>query len=185
MGPGAHGNAQLIGIAIPILVAIVILALRNRRPRRLRLQAMWVRPVIFLALIGLALISTPLPQGGLAAAALIAALVLGVGLGWLRGSLMKIEVHPETHDISAQASPVGMLFILALLGLRMTIRNAATSTPITSLPAAAIADALILFAGAMMITQSLEMWLRASRLLGAAKEAKLAATPSDNPPIVS
>lgn len=180
-----HGNAQLIGIAIPILVAIVILAVRNSRPRRLRLEAMWMRPVIFLALIGLTLASAPWPDSALSLLVMITALIAGVGLGWLRGSLMKIDIHPETHDISARASTAGMLFIIALLGLRMGLRNAAAGAPIAGLPTAAIADALILMAGGMMITQSAEMWLRASRLLGAAKQAKLAATPPETPPIVS
>ena len=179
------GNPQLIGLAIPILIAIVILAVRNRRPRRLRLQAMWVRPVIFIALIAFTFASAPPPGKALAGAVLIAALVFGVGLGWLRGSLMRIEVHPETHDISARASTVGMLFIIVLLALRTSLRTAASETPISGLPASVLADALILFAGAMMITQSAEMWLRASRLLGEAKRAKLAAGPPANPPIVS
>jgi len=180
-----HGNAQLIGIAIPILIAIVILAVRNSRPRRLRLEAMWMRPVIFLVLIGVTLASAPLPSEPLALLVLILALVLGVGLGWLRGSLMRIEVHPETHDISARASTAGMLFIVALLGLRMSFRNAAAGGGIAGLPTAALTDALILFAGAMMITQSVEMWLRATRLLGEAKQAKSVSGPPANPPIVS
>ena len=98
---------------------------------------------------------------------------------------MRIEVHPETHDISAQASPVGMLFILALLGVRMVLRNAALSTPIAGLPAAVIANSLILLAGAMMVTQSLEMWFRARRLLGEAQAAKAQSLSPGSQPIVS
>ncbi|HEV7157009.1 MAG TPA: hypothetical protein VGN38_01485 [Caulobacteraceae bacterium] len=179
------GNAQLIGLAIPILIAIAILAVRNSRPRRLRLQAMWVRPVIFLVLIAFTFASATPPGNALTGAVLIAAPIAGVGLGWLRGSLMRIEVHPETHDISARASTAGMLFIIVLLALRTSLRTAASGTPISGLPASVLADALILFAGAMMITQSAEMWLRASRLLGEAKQAKLAAGPPANPPIVT
>jgi hypothetical protein len=78
-----------------------------------------------------------------------------------------------------------MLFIIVLLALRTSLRTAASGTPISGLPASVLADALILFAGAMMITQSAEMWLRASRLLGEAKQAKLAAGPPANPPIVT
>ena len=100
------------------------------------------------------------------------ACVVGAALGWQRGRFMRIEVHPETHDITSRASPVGMLFILALLGLRMFLRGEAMATPIAGVPATAVADALILLAGAMMITQSIEMWLRARRLLAEAQAAK-------------
>ncbi|HEY2481377.1 MAG TPA: hypothetical protein VGI30_04165 [Caulobacteraceae bacterium] len=181
-----QGGGQFYGLALTLLIAVAVLAMRNRRPRRLRLEAMWVRPLIFLVLIGLTFVSAPPPESALAVSVLIAALLLGVALGWLRGSLMRIEVHPETHDISAQASVVGMVFILAILGLRMTLRGAAFGTSAAGLPAAALADGLILFAGAMMITQSVEMFLRARKLLAEAQAAKAppAPSPGANPPIV-
>jgi hypothetical protein len=99
---------------------------------------------------------------------------------------MRIEVHAETHDISAQASVIGMVLILGLLVLRTTLRNAATSTSFGGLPATTVTDALILFAGAMMITQSVEMFLRARKLLAEARTAKAGPAPSPgaNPPIV-
>jgi len=183
MGPDTHGGGQLYGVVFTLVIVVGVMAMRNRRPRRLRLEAMWIRPLIFIALIGATFATAPPPIGALGIGVLALALVVGVGLGWLRGSLMRIEVHPETHDISAQASPVGMLFILAVLGIRMYLRSAAATTPIAGLPATAVADSLILLAGAMMITQSVEMWLRARRLLGEAKAAKTDGP--TNTPIVS
>ena len=182
MGSGS----QFYGLGLTLLIAVAVLAMRNRRPRRLRLEAMWIRPLIYLALIGLTFVAAPPPQGALAIAALALALILGVALGWLRGSMMRIDVHPETHDISAQASVVGMMLIVGLLVLRTSLRNAATTTSIAGLPAAALTNCLILFAGAMMITQSLEMFLRARKLLAEAQAAKAPQSPSSgaNPPIV-
>ena len=182
MGPGASGSGQLYGVVITIGIALAVLLMRNRRPRRLRLEAMWIRPLIFIALIAATFATVPPPMDAPTILILVVAFGVGVAAGWLRGSLMRIDVHPETHDISAQASPVGMLFILAILGLRMYLRTAAMTTPIPGLPATAVADALILLAGAMIITQSVEMWLRARRLLG---EARAASTPPGNPTIVS
>ena len=182
MQPGAHGGAQLYGLVLTLLIAIVVLALRNRRPRRLRLEAMWVRPVIFLALIVLTFGSTTTPTDALSLSVLILALAAGLAAGWMRGRLMRIDVHPESHDITARASPAGMLFILAVLGVRVFIRNSASETSVAGVPAAAIADALILFAAAMMITQSAEMFLRARRLLG---EARASSADPSNKPIVS
>jgi membrane protein CcdC involved in cytochrome C biogenesis len=186
MGTGVHGGSQIYGLGLTLLIAAAVLAMRNRRPRRLRLEAMWIRPLIFLALVGLSFASAPPPRGALAISALAAALVLGVGVGWLRGGMMRIDVHPETHDISARASVVGMMLILGLLVLRTSLRDAATTTSIAGLPAGALTGCLILFAGTMMITQSLEMFLRARKLLAAAQAAKTppAASPGANPTIV-
>ncbi len=53
------------------------------------------------------------------------------------------------------------------------------------IPTAAITDGLVLLLGAMIVTQSLEMWLRARRLLAEAVAAKAGLlTASGNPPIV-
>jgi hypothetical protein len=178
----SHGETQLSGLILTLLVALAVIALRNRRPRRLRLEAMWIRPLIFLVLIGLTLGAAATPTDAVSLAIMVSALILGIGAGWMRGRLMHIDVHPETHDITARASTVGMLFILAVLGVRMFIRSTASEASIAGVPAAGIADALILFAGAMMITQSVEMFLRARQLLG---EARAASTPPGNRPIVS
>jgi len=185
MEPGAHGGGQIYGIVLTVGIVLAVLVMRNSRPRRLRLEAMWIRPLIFIVLIAATFISIPPPTDAVAIMVLVLAFALGVAAGWLRGSLMRIEVHPETHDISARASPVGILFILAVLGLRMYLRTAAATTPIPGLRATAIADSLILLAGAMMITQSVEMWLRARRLLGEAKAAKAERAAPGQTPIVS
>ena len=177
-----HGGTQFSGLILTLLVAVVVIALRNRRPRRLRLEAMWIRPLIFLVLIGLTFTATSTPTDAASLSIMVLALILGVAAGWVRGGLMRIDVHPETHDITARASPVGMLFILAVLTVRVFIRSSASQTTLGGLSAAAIADALILFAAAMMITQSVEMFLRARRLLG---EAKAASLPPGDRPIVS
>jgi hypothetical protein len=115
------------------------------------------------------------------------ALVVGAAVGWQRAKFMRIEVHPETHDITSRASPIGMLFILAVVAARMGLRSFAyESRGIAGLPTAAIASALILLVGAMMIAQSVEMWLRARKLLAEAQAAKAPLTsPAANPPIVS
>ena len=40
---------------IPIVIAMGLVILRNSRARRLRIEAMWITPVMIVALIGLAL----------------------------------------------------------------------------------------------------------------------------------
>jgi hypothetical protein len=187
MGPGFHGGGQITRIVITLAVVMVVMLARNQRARRLRLTALWIRPLIFLVLIGVSAVVAPPPITPLSVAIMALALAVGAAIGWQRGRLMRIEVHPETHDITSRASPIGMIFILAIVALRVGLRDVAFETRGASgLPTAAIASALILLVGAMMIAQSVEMWIRARRLLADAQAAKAPpmASPGANPPIV-
>jgi hypothetical protein len=181
------GTAQIYSTILVVAIMTVILWRRNSRPRRLRIERLWIRPLIFALVVGATLIATPFPWDPLSLAVFALALVAGAGVGWQRGRFMRIDVHPETHDVTSRASPAGMIFIVAVLALRLLLRNAALeSRSALGLPTAAITDGLIFLLGAMVVAQSLEMWLRASRLLEEARAAKAA---SENlgaqPPLVS
>jgi hypothetical protein len=143
--------------------------------------------VLFALIVSATLTATPFPFDPLSLAIFALALAVGAGLGWQRGRFMRIDVHPETHDVTSRASPVGMIFIVAILALRLLLRGAALeSRSALGLPAAAITDGLILLLGAMIVAQSLEMWLRARRLLDEARAAKAAPqTAGTQPPLVS
>lgn len=188
MGPDMQGGAgQIYGSLIAVLIMAAILWRRNSRPRQLRIERLWIRPVLFALIVGATLTATRFPFDPLSLAALALALAAGAGLGWQRGRFMHIDVHPETHDVTSRASPVGMIFILAVLALRILLRGAALeSRTALGLPATAITDGLILLLGAMIVAQSLEMWLRARRLLEEARAAKAASqNPGTQPPLVS
>ncbi|HEY7901741.1 MAG TPA: hypothetical protein VIC25_11225 [Caulobacteraceae bacterium] len=162
---------QLISIIITAAVVMAIMLFRNNRPRRLRVEVLWLRSAIYLALIGATFLALPVSYDPSSLAIMAAGLVIGVGAGWMRGRLVRIEVHPQTHDISAQASPAAMVFILALMVLRTSLRGLAASSPAPGLSASALTDGLILLAGGLMIARNLEMGLRATRLLRDARAA--------------
>ena len=188
MGPGAQGGtAQILTPLITVLILALVLWRRNSRPRQLKIERLWIRPVLFALIVGATLTATPFPFDPVSLAVLLLALAVGAGLGWQRGRFMHIEVHPETHDVTSRVSPVGMIFILAVLALRLLLRGAALeSRSALGLPAAAITDGLILLLGAMIVAQSLEMWLRARTLLEEARAAKAAAqSPGAQPPLVT
>jgi hypothetical protein len=167
--PNWAANPQLTSIVVTLVVVGAILLLRNRRPRPLRLDRLWLRP----ALAGLAVVyifaQAPPPLTAASLAALAAALLIGAALGWQRGKFMRIEVDPVTHAATARMSPIGMIFVLALVGLRIWLRQSAAIGATGGLSAAVITDALMLFAGATMAVQQIEVTLRAHRLLAAAK----------------
>ena len=171
----AAGAGQIWATVIGLGVALTIVFLRNRKPRKLRIELLWIRPILFSLIIAAAIWSSKAPIGAISVALFFGAVVVGAALGWQRGRFMTIDVDPETHAITAQASPIGMIFIVGILGLRMALRGLAfESRPALGLPAGAVTDALVLLVGGMVVTQSLEMWLRARRLLDEARRAKAA-----------
>jgi hypothetical protein len=178
--PG-HFGPQSYSLLITVAVVLAVLVLRNSRPRKLRIERLWVRPVIFLALLVSSFAAAPPPLSATSAALIVAGLAAGCALGWQRGKFMRIDVHPETHDITSRASSLGVIFILVLVVARLGMRGALAGGSLGGIAAAAGANALIALAAGMMMTQSLEMWLRARRLLAEAIAAKSAPTPGGAP----
>ena len=169
MPGGATGTGigpQNIGLLIGMAVALAIVLLRNRQARRLRVEILWIRPVIFLALTVASLVAEPPILTPLA----LVIMVVGLALGWQRGRLMHIEVDQATHMLRSKASPLGLIFIVVLLVARFGLRAVmAQYAREWHLPFVAVADAFLLFLVGLLSVQALEMWLRANRLLTEAR----------------
>jgi hypothetical protein len=151
---------------------LVLLYFRWRRmsvARPLKIERMWIRPAIILALC--AFILSRVPPGPADLPWLGMALVLGGLVGWQRGRFVKIVVHPETHEINQQASPAAMIFLLAIVGLRMVLRQEAATA--WHVGVNLITDLSIVFAAGLFTVQQAEMWLRARKLLAQARSATL------------
>lgn len=151
------------------LVAIALVILRNSRARRLRIETLWIMPVVILLLVGLSFSQQGLPSP-LMLAVDIAALAIGALLGWWRARFTHISVDPATHQLTSRASPIGMLVILAIFALRYLVRAyAGQSASSLGLPAIAVADALLIITVGLVCAQRLELALRANRLLDEAR----------------
>src|SRR6185312_256220 len=99
-----------------------------------------------------------------------AALVLGALAGWWRGRLTRITVDPATHALTSRTSPLGMLLILALFAVRYALRSFGAQTAgALHLSAVVLTDVLMLLAVGIVCAQRLEIALRATRLLNAAR----------------
>ena len=188
MDPAASGvtPGQIVGVLVGLAIAFAIILRRTARSRTLRIELLWLRPLIFLAIIATTMASSPPPFTLMTVLILALALAIGVGLGWQRGKFTLIEVHPETHAITSRTSPWGILFIVAIVLVRVGLRGAMLggAAPL-GLPIAAITSGLLLLFGAMITASSLEIWLRARRLLAEARAAKAGVVSSAAyPPIV-
>jgi hypothetical protein len=162
---------NLLQYAIPVLVISLVLFFRFRsmgKARPLRLERLWIVPAIYLALT-LVLFWEMTPRGlGWLWAGL--AFVAGSAIGWYRGKAMKISVDPETHALNQVASPLAMLVIIVLIGLRYAIRAGAVyEAGIGNVDVALITDCLVAMALGLLSMTRLEMFLRGSRLLDEAR----------------
>jgi hypothetical protein len=172
--PTPPPNAPYWTYMIP-LVAIALVILRNSRARRLRIETLWIMPVVILALVGLSFSQQGMPTP-LMLAIDIGALAIGAGLGWWRARFTHITVDPATHDLTSKASPIGMLIILAIFALRYVIRiYAAQSAGSLGVSANAVADGALVVSVGLVCAGRLELALRASRLLN---EARAGGAPS-------
>lgn len=181
MPDSLHAGGSPWSYLVPVAVVLLIVIRRNSRPRALKIERLWIYPVILLAMMASSLAAAPPPVTPVSIGLLTLGFVLGIGVGWQRGRFTQIHIHPETHELSSQSSFVGILFILAIFALRYGARDLlAENASYLHIPVIAAGDGLLVLAVAMMATQRLELWLRARRMLEAAK----AGGPTITPPIV-
>lgn len=161
---------------IPIVIAMGLVILRNSRARRLRIEALWISPVIIVVMIGLALWGESQAAGaggGLTLTPInvgldLAGVVIGAFLGWWRARFTNITIDPVTHDLTSRASPLGMMVIMGILILRTGVRTYATGGALGEW-AGPVADALLVMSVGLVCAQRLEIYIRASRLLNEAR----------------
>ncbi len=110
--------------------------------------------------------------------------MLGALLGWQRGRFTHIQINPGAHEMTSRASVLGIAFILLVMVARTGLHSLlAQDLGGLGVSAGVLGDALLVLAVAMLSVQRLEIWLRASRMLEAARAAK-ANTPGSPPQIV-
>jgi hypothetical protein len=160
---------------LPILILLPILYFRMRklsRPQPLKLKRLWIRPVIILLACALVLFA---PQPGTHLVRhfslmdwgwLVLAGALGAIGGWHFGRIMKIEVHPEDGTLMTTGGQAAILVLVMLVLVRMALRTGVAMGGETwHLDALLISDASIVFTAALFTVRSLEMFIRARRVM--------------------
>lgn len=162
-----HQGGSFTAALAPFLVVAVVLLLRLRsmsKERPLKPGTLWIVPALYLLIAGSMLFAlTPPPLGwGL----LLAGLGAGVAAGWHRGKLIRIDRDQETGELRQKASPLAMVLLLALVGLKLGARaifgDTAAGQPGSS--AMLLTDTFIGFALGLLSATRLELYLRARRI---------------------
>lgn len=171
---------------IPLIIAgffVVLILFKNRAPRTLRPQFLWIAPAIIIPLMALAIWGTSMSPGASRApfkpadwVVLAIGLSLGGVAGWWRGKMTTIEKHAD-GTLKAQASPVGIILIIGLLvGRRALSAFLEPHAAALGLNATAVADAFLVFVVGMIILQRLEMYIRARRVQHGGTDSHVEAT---------
>lgn len=152
---------------IPAAIIVVVVALRLRRmsqARPLQIGRLWIFPALYAVVCIYLLVEfPPAPVGWLWC---VAALAAGSALGWQRGKTMRITVDPETHRLNQKASLAGMAFLFVLIAIRAGARIEGRAM---HLDLGLVTVVLALFALGLFAVQRVEMYIRARRLLAAAR----------------
>ncbi len=156
----------------PIVLLLIVYRLRNgAREKALKIETLWVIPVMLLIVGGLVIRQAPIP--GLDWLWLIPVFVAGAALGYWRGRLTVVTVNPETHALTSRTSAAGLYLVIGVLAVRLGLRAFLTAEATTlHLNVALITDAFLVFALGLIAAQRLEIWIRARRLLAQARAAK-------------
>ena len=163
-----HQGGNWAATLLPFVVIAVVLALRFRsmsKERPLKLQSLWVVPVVYLFIVGAMLFALPPPAMGWGLVVL--GLALGLVVGWHRGKLIRIERNAQTGELRQRASPLALLLLGALvlvkLGARQLFGESAATQPGSG--AMLLTDAFLGFALGLLSATRAELYLRGRRLL--------------------
>ena len=171
---------QTLQLFLPILIILPVLYFRMRRmasAQPLKLERMWIRPAIFLAITALALFA-PGPHGKRhqlvpqAWTWLALAGAVGATAGWYWGRTMVIDVHPEDGTLMVKGGQAALLVLVVLILFRLGLRaGLAVEGKAWHLDVLLISDASIVFTALLFTVRSVEMFIRARRVMAAAPTA--------------
>ena len=168
---------EILPIVIPLVVLGLVLV-RARRPRRVRLELLWIMPLVIVALILAGVVFTPhrAPFGPVDYALFAAGLAAGAAVGWFRAKAVRLTVDPATHEVTSTTSPLGLIIIAAVFVVRFGLRSATgAEAQALSVDPAVIADAFLMLAAGLVVAQRVEIALRARALIAASRGAGVAA----------
>jgi hypothetical protein len=179
--------------AAPYIGPLLVIALVGRRlirnaPRKVKVNRMFILPVIATVATASTLAMTPMPSLFWIAGFAIAA-ALGAGVGFLTTHHQEFSLDYDTGEITSKATPIGSILIGALFVVRYGLKFAfpqlggsGIGSPIAHPSADVFAwtDAGLFFSVAMVIARVATTWLRTRPLILAHRAAKLPAA-ADQP----
>lgn len=175
---------------LPIALVLLLVVRRAGRARQVRIQRMWITPILASVAAVSTLAREPFPSIAALGIFLLAALA-GAGAGYFRALHIKLSLDPETGSVSSKATPIGsalvVVFVVLRIGMEYFVKGGVPHQGFAARamagPAAhgvdlfRLADALLIFSTMMTVAQRFEIWRRAAPLIAAHKADKVAGPP--------
>ena len=160
-------QGRWISYAVTAVIIVAVLAFRTRgmmQSRPFRPQFAWIAPAIFLILLAALLVHQP--PSGTEWLWIVGSVIVGAALGWFRAKTIRLTVDPSTRTVLAQASPLAILFLLAIFAVRFGLRSLLLSQASTLGVSIALVDsAFLAMACGLLAARAVEMTIRANMLL--------------------
>jgi hypothetical protein len=147
-----------------ILLIVVLIIVRNLRPRRIKVSSLWISPTVIslLSIYILAVVPDPTPIWLRTFAGLIGA-ILGGMFGFFRGKVTPIRTGELPDTIYVGPSLAASLLWVVAFALRYWVRMSAHQLPILM----ALTDGLILFPPASYVVMYWMIHHKYQRVKGA------------------
>lgn len=153
----------------PLLTLALVLAIRVRRPqseRPLSRRFLWLAPVLYLAVAMAMLVRHP--PGLIGGSMVLAGVLAGAVIGWMRGRMFALRVDPESGFILRRRSRSAVVLLVGVVSLRF-IGNlwlehgevVASEAP----PAMMVTDFMLGCVFGLLAVTRIEIAIRARRLL--------------------
>ena len=168
---------------LPYLAPVLIVALLARRlirnaPRKVRPGRLFILPAIIAFGVIAALAASPMPPP-FWIAGYIVAVALGAGAGFLTTHHQEFSIDAATGEVSARATPIGSMLIVALFALRFGLRFVMPGIdpygPPHGHPSADVigwSNASLMFATGLVFARAITTWFHARPLIAAHKAQK-------------
>jgi len=190
---------ELTPYIVPLIVILIMARrLKRNQARKVKVNRLFIMPLVIMALTGITLAATPMPSL-LWLAGYALALIAGGAVGFLTAHHQEFSLDYDTGTISSRATPLGTMLVAGLFAIRLGLKfvfpslagspyqvsSYTPNSPVPHLPAHAGAtligwtDAGLIFSTALLVARAATTYFRAQPLVHAHK-AHVAAK-SDQP----
>jgi hypothetical protein len=153
-------------ILVPMLIAVVLIAVRAprmMRPRRFRPAALWIGPALTLTGAVMLMATRPAPSAA-HIAGMALAFLLGCGLGLARAKLVRVAFDPTTDMVTQRGTPFSILLLALLLVTRSGLRLVAVDHPELGIDLNSTTDLLLFFAFGLLGSYAAALAVTVGRL---------------------
>ncbi len=154
---------------LPILVVIIVIALRLRRmntERELKPKWLWVVPALLVVLGAATFVLNPPDAFYLGLS--LGALAFGSAIGWYRGKTIRVWRDEANGKLMQKSSPLGMILLVGIILIRFALRSAlgidAPGNEAKDAHALMVSDVFLAFAIGFLGATRIELMLRVNAM---------------------